>query len=57
MTGRLDRKVAVITGATSGIGEATARWFASEGALLVISGRAVETGEVLAAGATMKARA
>lgn len=36
MTGRLDGKVAVITGAASGIGEATARVFAREGARLVM---------------------
>jgi len=48
MPGRLDRKVAVIAGATSGIGEATARLFAAEGALLVVSGRAAEKGEGLA---------
>jgi NAD(P)-dependent dehydrogenase (short-subunit alcohol dehydrogenase family) len=49
MAGRLDRKVAVITGATSGIGEAAARLFAAEGASLVIAGRGVEKGEALAA--------
>ncbi|HZR22979.1 MAG TPA: SDR family oxidoreductase [Vicinamibacterales bacterium] len=49
MAGRLDRKVAVITGATSGIGEATARRFAAEGASLVIAGRAVDKGTALAA--------
>src|SRR3990172_2647316 len=41
MAGRLAGKVAIITGATSGIGEATARRFATEGARLVIAGRTV----------------
>jgi NAD(P)-dependent dehydrogenase (short-subunit alcohol dehydrogenase family) len=45
----LERTVAVITGATSGIGEATARLFAAEGAFVVVAGRAVEKGEALAA--------
>jgi NAD(P)-dependent dehydrogenase (short-subunit alcohol dehydrogenase family) len=48
MTGRLEGKVAIITGATSGIGEATARVFAAEGARLVIAGRSAEKGEALA---------
>lgn len=45
---RLQDKVAIITGATSGIGEATARVFAAHGAKLVIAGRSRERGEALA---------
>ena len=48
MAGRLDRRVAIITGATSGIGEATARLFAAEGASLFIAGRNIDKGESLA---------
>jgi NAD(P)-dependent dehydrogenase (short-subunit alcohol dehydrogenase family) len=44
---RLQDKVAIITGATSGIGEATARVFAAHGAKLVIAGRSQERGEAL----------
>ncbi len=54
--GRLDGKVAVITGAASGIGEASARHFAREGASVVLGdvqeakGRAVAEAVVAAGG-------
>ncbi|MBE9113833.1 SDR family oxidoreductase [Nodosilinea sp. LEGE 07298] len=38
MTGRLERKVAIITGAATGIGEAIAHKFAAEGARVVLNG-------------------
>jgi NAD(P)-dependent dehydrogenase (short-subunit alcohol dehydrogenase family) len=46
--GALEQKVAVITGATSGIGAAMATLFATEGADVVIAGRRREEGEELA---------
>ena len=46
--GRLDNKVAVITGAASGIGRATAVRFAAEGAKVVVADLADEAGAALA---------
>lgn len=45
--GKLTANVAMITGATSGIGKATALLFAEEGADLVLTGRRVELGQRL----------
>jgi NAD(P)-dependent dehydrogenase (short-subunit alcohol dehydrogenase family) len=49
MPGRLEGKVAVITGAGQGIGEATAEAFASEGASIVIAEKNAKTGAAVAA--------
>ncbi len=48
MSGRLNGKVAIIAGATSGIGEATAEVFVREGAKVVVSGRSEERGRQIA---------
>lgn len=46
--GALDGKVAVITGATSGIGARSAELFVEQGASVVLAGRRHEVGEALA---------
>lgn len=45
----LKNKIILITGATSGIGEASARLFARWGAHVVVSGRRTKAGEAIAA--------
>jgi NAD(P)-dependent dehydrogenase (short-subunit alcohol dehydrogenase family) len=46
--GMLDNKVAIVTGATSGIGKRTAELFVTEGAAVVFTGRRKVEGEAIA---------
>lgn len=55
-TGRLDGRVAVVTGGASGIGEATVRRFAGEGARVVVADVQTERGEAVAASLGVAAR-
>jgi hypothetical protein len=46
--GMLDNKVAIVTGATSGIGKRTVELFVTEGAAVVFTGRRKVEGEAIA---------
>ena len=48
MTGRLQDKIAIITGAGSGIGEATAKRFVQEGAKVIIAEINSDNGKIVA---------
>ena len=55
MTGRLDGKIAIITGASTGIGAATVRLFVAEGAK-VLAADIKEPGEKLEAADWIRSR-
>lgn len=49
MAGRIEGKVAVVTGSTGGLGEGIAKMLAAEGAAVIVSGRRDDEGEAVAA--------